>query len=402
MQIHHYLFLTFLLLKPFYFFPSGGIQISDLFFIASFLLYLLLAKKGDKIPIDKVDKWLLYFITLIFGINLIYSLMYGKFGFMISSIYYIYNFLIIVFFRIYVDDEGFLMSIERVCKLNIIIQVLIYVVKFGRFYSENRYMGTFNDPNQMAFFIFMSLITAYIISEIRNAKLHISYHIMAVVLIFLTSSTGMFLGIAVFYTVQALTKVVKIINQNYNVKVLLFIIASLIMGLLFSAKIDDYLTTFSQSSIIERVEQKVDKLSDNNMGATNIQERGIDKLILYPEKIIFGAGEGYYVRFDKAYTDLEVHSTALSILFYYGIVPTMLFSFWCYKNIRILTVSNVAVILSLFIESLTLLNQRQPLFWMIFVILNILANKKMAENEALWSKELTSTTISQADYFQKT
>ncbi|WP_131814045.1 hypothetical protein [Trichococcus ilyis] len=294
------------------------------------------------------------------------------------------------------------MNIEKVCKLNIIIQVFIYVLKFGRFYSENRYMGSFNDPNQMAFFVFMSLITAFTISEIRNAKLHLIYHIMAVGLIFLTSSTGMFLGVAVFYTVQALTKVVKIVNHEYNVKVLLFIIASLIMGLLFSAKIDDYLATFSESSIIVRVEQKVDKLSDNNLGSTNIQERGIDKLILYPEKTIFGAGEGYYARFDKAYTDLEVHSTALSILFYYGIVPTLLFLIWCFKNIRSLTVSNVAVIVSLFIESLTLLNQRQPLFWMIFVILNILANKKMAESESSWDKELTRTTISPADYFQKT
>ena len=402
MYIHHYLFLAFLLLKPFYFFPSGGIQISDLFFIASFILYLLIVKKGDKITIDKADKWLLYFVTLVFGINLIYFLMYGKFGFMISSIYYMYNFLIVVVFRIYADDEGFLMILEKVCKLNIIIQVLIYVLKFGRFYSENRYMGTFNDPNQMAFFIFMSLITAFTISEIRNAKLHIAYHIMAVGLIFLTSSTGMFLGIAVFYTVQVLMKVAKVINHDYNVKVLLFIIASLIMGLLFSAKIDDYITTFSQSSIIVRVEQKLDKSSDNNGGSTNIQERGIDKLILYPEKTIFGAGEGYYARFDKAYTDLEVHSTALSIFFYYGIVPTMLFLIWCYKNIRILSVSNVAVILALFVESLTLLNQRQPLFWMIFVILNILANKKMADNQALSSEEMTNTAISPADYFQKT
>jgi hypothetical protein len=385
LQLYHYLFLFSLLLKPFYVFSSGGLQISDLFFILSFILYVLFVGKGDKITIDKTDKWLLYFVFLIFGINLVYFLLYGRFEFIRASLYYVYNFLTVVFFRIYSEDERFLMNVGRVCKLNIVIQLLIYVLHIGRYYSENRYMGTFNDPNQMAFFVFMSLITALIISKIRHTNLHVLYHIIAIGLIFLTSSTGMLLGMAVFYAVSAALKLRILAQRSLNVRFILGTAALLMLALLFSSQIDDSLTKLSETSIIARVEQKLGRANGTAVGPTNLQDRGIDRLLIYPEKIIFGAGEGYHSRFDKSYSRNEVHSTLLSILFYYGIVPTLLFLFWCYKNIRALSVNNLAVVLALFVESLTLLNQRQPLFWMIFITLNILYQQELAAKKAIQS-----------------
>jgi hypothetical protein len=41
----------------------------------------------------------------------------------------------------------------------------------------------------------------------------------------------------------------------------------------------------------------------------------------------------------------------------------------------------MAIVLSLFLESLTLLNQRQSLFWMIFVLLSVLYKKQVADKE---------------------
>lgn len=385
MQIYHYLFLLSLLLKPFYIFSSGGLQISDLFFILSFILYVFLASKGADITIDKTDKWLMYFMILVFGINLVYFLLYGRFEFMRASLYYVYNFLTVIFFRIYSEDRRFLLNVGRVCKLNIMFQLLIYLLDIGRYYSENRYMGTFNDPNQMAFFIFMSLITAFVISKIGHTKLHVLYHFIAITLIFLTSSTGMLLGVAVFYATNSALIVRNLTKRSHNVMALLSTTALLMVILLFSSRIDDYVTELSETSIMDRLEQKLDRLNESAEGPTNLQDRGIDRLIVYPEQIIYGAGEGYHSRFDKSYSSSEVHSTLLSILFYYGIVPTLLFLFWCYKNIRILTVRNLAVVLALFIESLTLLNQRQPLFWMIFITLNILYQQEFSKNKVLQS-----------------
>lgn len=399
MQLYHYLFLLSLLLKPFYIFSSGGLQIADLFFILSFILYLVLAGKEIAISIDKTDKWLLYFVVLVFGINLVYFLVYGRFEFMKASLYYVYNFLTVLFFRLYAEDSRFLMNVGRVCRLNIVIQLGIYVLNIGRYYAETRYMGTFNDPNQMAFFIFMSLITAFVISKIGRIKLHVLYHIMAVGLIFLTSSTGIFLGIGVFYAVSAILTIRKLTKRNHNVIAILSITGLLMLGMLFSSQITDYAKEFSESSIMDRIEQKLDRLNESAVGPTNLQDRGIDRLLIYPEQIIYGAGEGYHSRFEKSYSSNEVHSTMLSILFYYGMIPTLLFLFWCYQNIRTLTVNNLAVVLALFVESLTLLNQRQPLFWMIFITLNILhqeeqAAKKILQNDTIPTSEQWDTPFS--------
>lgn len=375
-------------MKPFYLFPSGGLQLSDLFFILSFFCYTIVIKRGEKIEIDRTDKWLLYFVYFVVAINVIYAVIYGESGFIKSALYYVYNFLIVVIFRIYASDVSFLWNVEKVCKANLLIQLLIYLADLGRDYSADRYMGTFNDPNQMAFFIFMSLITAAIITKIRHFRLNVLYHIIAIALIFLTSSTGMLLAVTVFYFVQIVATVMKVILRRHSVNFILATTLFLIIATLFSEKIDNALVAFADSPIINRVEEKLSKQETDAYGPSNFEDRGIDKLLIYPEKLLYGAGEGLHYRFEKDSSVNEIHSTLFSILFYYGVIPTLLFLFWSMKNIHTLSIVNIAAVLALAVESVTLLNQRQPLFWMFFVLLDILYHKNygrepVAQNENL-------------------
>lgn len=378
-------------MKPFYLFPSGGLQLSDLFFILSFFCYTIVVRKGENIEIDRTDKWLLYFVYFVFAINVIYAVIYGESGFIKSALYYVYNFLLVITFRKYASDVGFLWNVERVCKANLLIQLLIYVAGLGRAYSADRYMGTFNDPNQMAFFIFMSLITAVIITKIRHARLNVLYHIIAIVLIFLTSSTGMLLAVTVFYSVQIVATVVKVILRNHSVNFILASTVFLIMAMLFSAKIDDAVGAFVDSPIMNRLEEKLSKQETDAYGPSNIEDRGIDKLLIYPERLLYGSGEGLHYRFEEDSSVNEIHSTFFSILFYYGVIPGLLFLFWCMKNIHTLSIGNMAAVLALVIESITLLNQRQPLFWMFFVLLDILYQQQYGR-ESLPQKESSLET----------
>lgn len=380
MPLQHILFLLFLATKPFYLFPSGGLQLSDLFFVASFVYYVLIVKKGDKIEIDKTDKPLFLFVVFVFIVNTVYATYYGESAFMVSSLYYLYNLLIVIFFRIYAEDRRFLSAVASVCRFNIFLQLLIYVAGAGRYYTANRYMGTFNDPNQMAFFIYISLMTAYLIAKLNHKELHVLYHAFAIGLIFWTSSTGMLLALTVFYGVWLLTKIFTLLRRVHNVRFILFWTAALMALLLLSPKWDNFKESLSESPIIERVEQKLGRMEASD-GPTNVQDRGIEKVILYPEKTLFGSGEGMHDRFDRAVSDNEIHSTLFSILFYYGTVPTLLFLYWVVLNVRRLTIANLAVVLSLAVESITLLNQRQPLFWMLFVLLQVLAFQESMERE---------------------
>ncbi|WP_319470151.1 hypothetical protein [uncultured Trichococcus sp.] len=381
MPLQHILFLLFLATKPFYLFPSGGLQLSDLFFVASCFYYVLIVKKGDKIEIDKTDKPLFLFVVFVFIVNTVYATYYGEPAFVISSLYYLYNLLIVIFFRIYAEDRRFLSSVAAVCRFNILSQLGIYLAGLGRYYTANRYMGTFNDPNQMAFFIYISLMTAYLIAKLNHKELHVLYHAVAIVLIFQTSSTGMLLALTVFYGVWLLTKIFTLLRRVHSVRFILFWTAALMALLLFSPKWNDVKESIAQSPIIERVEQKLGRIEVATDGPTNLQDRGIDRIYLYPEKTLFGAGEGMHGRFDRAVSDNEIHSTLFSILFYYGTAPTLLFLYWVVRNVRRLSIGNLAVIVSLAVESVTLLNQRQPLFWMLFVLLQVLAFQEIAERE---------------------
>lgn len=380
MPLQHILFLLFLATKPFYLFPSGGLQLSDLFFVASFVYYVLIVKKGDKIEIDKTDKPLFLFVVFVFIVNTVYATYYGESAFVVSSLYYLYNLLIVIFFRIYAEDRRFLSAVASVCRFNIFLQLLIYVAGAGRYYTANRYMGTFNDPNQMAFFIYISLMTAYLIAKLNHKELHVLYHAFAIGLIFWTSSTGMLLALTVFYGVWLLTKIFTLLRRVHNVRFILFWTAALMALLLLSPKWDNFKESLSESPIIERVEQKLGRMEASD-GPTNVQDRGIEKVILYPEKTLFGSGEGMHNRFDRAVSDNEIHSTLFSILFYYGTVPTLLFLYWVVLNVRRLTIANLALVLSLAVESITLLNQRQPLFWMLFVLLQVMAFQESMERE---------------------
>ena len=382
MRMHQYLFLLFLLMKPFYWFSSGGLQIADVFFILSFGLYVFFVKKGEKISIEKNDKWLFYFVVCIVAINLFYGVLHGESNFIQASMYYVYNLLVVLTFRAYAEEQDtFLVNVARICKVNLVLQLVFYITGIGRYFAASRYMGTFNDPNQMAFFVYISLMMAFLISRIRGEKLSWVYHVIAMALIFFTASAGMLMGLVLFYGFEALPKVRMLAQRQHSVRAILIGTAFLAALVLFSPEIGDYIADLSESSIVERAEEKLSRIGESAAGPTNIEERGIDRLYLYPEKLLYGAGESYQERFDQSYLSGEVHSTLLSMLFYYGILPTAALLYWIWKNIGRLSVSNMAVVLSLFLESLTLLNQRQSLFWMIFVLLSVLYKKQVADKE---------------------
>lgn len=108
-----------------------------------------------------------------------------------------------------------------------------------------------------------------------------------------------------------------------------------------------------------------------------IADRQLDKLILYPEKMLYGAGQGDFYRFDKAVSANEIHSSFPGMLFYYGIGPFLVLLYWVYRNFAEGQNSPYVLLcyLAYFAETFTLTNQRQPLFWMIIVLASLCISK---------------------------
>lgn len=372
------LLYLYLLLKPYYIFKSGSLQIGDFLLLLAFLL-LILISKTNKEPLKKAinkNKYFLFFIGLVFAINLIYFFIYYKFKFILSSLYYIFNFLAIILFSVsFQENKKFILNMNKIFKFNLILQFIFSLLSIGKMYGTYRWMGTFNDPNQFGYYIFICFSFIYLID---NKKSFI-YFLISIYLIFKCSSTGMLLGFCVFiflFLLNSLKGLTTIMYKNMN-KILLifFFFISLCAIYCISGDINSKeknKVDISEQPIIARFTDKIDRVSkkDNTVNTSEMsiwQERGYDKIYLYPQYLLFGAGEGEYTRFIKAAHMGEIHATFPSIMFYYGIIPTIILCIWIFSNIKHATSKEFVIYISLFVESFFLLNQRQSLFWIIII-----------------------------------
>jgi hypothetical protein len=71
-------------------------------------------------------------------------------------------------------------------------------------------------------------------------------------------------------------------------------------------------------SIVENLEHRLSGLG--RQADDNLSERGYIRIYLWPEYLLFGAGEGAFVRFRNEHGTNEFHSSWGNVLFSYGVV----------------------------------------------------------------------------------
>lgn len=385
--------LIYLLLKPFYLFSSGGLQIADAFLILSFgllLISLKLQKRTRKDFVDTIKSNSLFvlFVSLTLAINVIYFLYIGEFKFILSSLYFIFNLLAILTFSAFYKDKVFLRDVSKVFKFNLILQLLIFFTGIGRYYTPDRYMGTFNDPNQFGYYILISFFFIYIIRILTSRKENdILFLLVSIFLIIQCASTGMLLGIVLFVI---LTAGYHLFNNRITYKKLQKFVYAVCLAIILLIPVlliaiqypqnntQDPNESEASQSIIERVSEKFSK-AEGESDITIWEDRGYDIITKYPSNILHGAGEGAYTRFSLATNNFEseIHATLPSILFYYGIIPFIILVRWLYLKLKDSDPRILIVIAALFAESFTLLNQRQSLFWMIIVLAGLYSGKDL-------------------------
>lgn len=191
------LFLLFVFLKQFYLFPSGGMGAADVCLLLSF--FILLAgclKKKERIGRVREDGFFYVFLLFVIGINAYYGIRLGRNEFFRYTFFWIYNACAIWTFRKLVDQENetFLLWMNRVVKVNIVLQLLVYASGHGRIFHEYwgavRYQGTFNDPNQLAFFLFMMVLLLYLYRCRFGDRSFLIFYLLALPVLAASKSTG--------------------------------------------------------------------------------------------------------------------------------------------------------------------------------------------------------------------
>lgn len=379
------LFLLGVFVKQFYLLPSGGFQLGDLCFMISFLVLLFFVLRF-KIPLSNGDELFFIFVGCVTLINLFYIFIYGnnypgEFRFHKSILYYVFNLIIVITFRQFSLDKGFLKKLRIVLQTGLLFQLVVSIGGFGRFDSI-RYMGTFNDPNQCGFFVLSSFLIIFIISRITNEGHSFIWYAISFYLILKTVSTGMLLGMIIFLIVYIYQKI-SAFNRKTGLAFIILAFLLLILFALYSAGVLTLPQSFENSAMYKRV---LKKLLSFGVGSDVLRSVGInnlfvdrcwDRIIDYPLKLLYGAGEGYFNRFPSArYINNEIHSSILGPLFYYGFIPCSIWFIWTAKQLKGIKLELWAAYIALIVESVTLVNNRQPFFWMIFV----LAGSYLAKN----------------------
>ena len=156
-------FYLFLLIKPLYLLSSGSLQLGDICLLLASACCLTSRRANFKI--ERIDLLMIGFVSSVIVIDGWYFCMYGDTSFLVYAMYYVFNLFAILLFRYLYEDRDFLRACCRCLRIALIIQFLIYVFGFGRWYDAARYMGTFNDPNQMGFFVLSSFAFILIANE---------------------------------------------------------------------------------------------------------------------------------------------------------------------------------------------------------------------------------------------
>lgn len=374
LTIDQFIFLLGIFIKQFYFLPSGSLQVGDILMLLSAGWTLLFRTRG-KIQIRRDEYYFLVFFAFLVVINFLYSVIDGVSAYNKSSIYYFFNTIVIILFSYNIhnteNDEYFLNGMLATIKLSLLTQMLLLVSGIGKWYSGIRYEGSFNDPNQYGVFIFFCILIIYLLgSDLK--KLIFPWIILGILLILPSSSTGMMVGI-LFFSVSFLAFEMIETRDKTIIIWMLLVIALFIVYQGLSNGVIELPSFITSNRMYTRFFSKVNKILNQETEGSLLTDRGWARIIDNRQYLLYGAGEGNHERFNVR---IEVHSSFFGPLFYYGIVPCSFLVRWIAGNLRNLDKRLICVYVGLFAESIFLINTRQPLFWIIYLLGSYRLSKK--------------------------
>jgi len=352
------IFFVYWLMMPLYFFPSGQMQISDIVLSFGFVLFFSWKLIKNQRLFAKMDTSLVLFIACVFLINTLYFILYNRSSiFMRSTIFYLFNLFLVIMFRELSQDRKFVKTLFYLCRINLIAQVIFYITGIGG-NGGPRYVGTLNNPNQFAFFVFASFLVMYVISVSGkySVKIRIIDYGMVLYLVILSASMGVLIGVT---TLIVATLVFTIPKRKLPLIVSSLALGALLVFFLFDIDTDELFVT-------TRIEGRADATA-----VTFFEDRSLERVYLYPQYLLFGSGEGAHQRFGAR---TEMHSTWLSVVFYYGIIPFLILLTWMKGNLKNMDIKYLPVIIAIIVDSVGRITQRQPFIWAILILIYLCNN----------------------------
>ncbi|MDB4963252.1 MAG: hypothetical protein JWP01_3251 [Myxococcales bacterium] len=343
-----YLFLT-----PIYVFKSGLPQPGDVFI----LVLVPIALRGWNGKLSKgslrAARSLLWFTLWVCLVDYGWATALGNFGlfgtdtFILFPVYYIYNSLMFLVSLVLYERYG-----ERFLRLTlsmIYISLAMQVVASFGGQVGSRGALFFNNPNQLGYYAL--LIACLIVMLHWRLKLRLLASSIALMscayLAMVSASRASIAGIAVLLAI--------LVFSNPRVVVAVSAVAFALL--------------FAGGPITEAFERSHDRVLNRTHHLGFLEERGYDRIVEHKEYLLFGAGEGGLSRFaDSPYQQMEIHGSAGTVLFSYGVVGVLLFLTFLWQLVRGASMKLLGVLIPPLVYTVAHQGLRFTILWVMFAI----------------------------------
>ncbi|MGP5191745.1 hypothetical protein [Vreelandella alkaliphila] len=343
-------------LSSLYLFPSGGPQLTDVVLIG-FVGVMLVMSLGDKQL--KVSPFAICWGMMVLWVLMVclsWTLVLGTTSFFRPVQFFLFNFLVgmalLRFLSVYGERAtGIIRNGVAIALLIAGTQVLLQLAM-----GVNRTTGSFNNPNQLAYFSLCGVVVLLMLDDFhpRMRLLGLAGLASGVLGVLAASSLAAMGGGVLVLIGWAMANA----RQIKHFARLLLLLPLLLLGVLFANISSDGQVLRNIEARMDRAPSKIDSV---------YEEREFDRLTNFPEYAILGAGEAERQRF-APYDGLEIHSSFVNMLFAYGLPGLGLFLLTIVIALRRAPLYVWAGVAGPLIYSTTHNGLRATLFWLVLVL----------------------------------
>ncbi len=342
------LLALYLVLKPFYLFPSGLPQVADAFLT----LAVAIALVRPSGPLDRgalpIVLWAGLFAVWTAAVNVAWATYRADPEFLVPPLFYLYNFaLVFLAFRLYsIHRDRFVRVVMWSTWLAVFVQLALALTLGGG--GANRGMLFFNNPNQLGYWALLSG-SIFFVCTLRapvGLRWQIPFSLAVLYLVALSLSKAALIALAVLFVLAVVRRPERLAPA---------MLAALVV-----------VTLMGETALYERVRARIAGLGDQ--ADDNLVTRGYDRLWKHPEHLVLGAGEGGYERF-RRWDDAEFHSTPGTLVFSYGVVGAGLFGAFLLGLGRRVGAYGLAFLVPSFLYGVTHQGLRFSTLWLLVAML---------------------------------
>lgn len=312
-------------------------------------------------------------------VNSLMYIKYQDYQTILSALYYSYNVALmgaIIGVAHHIGARSFFRVVRSAFAMWLVLESLIIVGGLGRVFGEFRAMGTFNDPNQFAHWVLWAVIGVAISGFYLSRSMMWGWVAFAlgVFLLILSASRSGLLGMVVIGLALMYSATYSLLRFCRKGKCRLHLRTLVLGGLVLGAFLGIISIEGFRMELGAQAEKFLGRVTHGlDKGEENLIERGYDRILLFPEYLILGAGEGANERWAGKTTFLgEIHSTPAGVLFYYGIPGSVLFVLMLWSVWQMLPLGWMRLmLLAPLFYSLGTYNLRNSFFWLGLAILYV-------------------------------